>query len=90
MTNERIEEIVKKIKLVIFDEKSDLGPYDVIERVLKEELQWKCKARAAGTSGGIDPQDCDWPFCDCDPKANEVIAAIEESGYKIVKQETGS
>ena len=35
-----------------------------------------CKAKP-----NSDPQqDCDWPFCGCDPVANKVIEAIEESG----------
>ncbi len=44
-----------------------------------------CKARAAGTAGGNEGQDCDWPFCGCDPVADRVLAAIQESGLKIVK-----
>lgn len=42
-----------------------------------------CKAQRSGV-GGSDPQDCDWPFCDCDPKAEKVIEAIEESGFAVV------
>ena len=42
---------------------------------------WACKARAQGTPGGIDPVDCDWPFCGCDPHADKVIEAIQESDY---------
>lgn len=45
----------------------------------------ECAARKAGTPNGSYPQDCDWPFCGCDPKANKVIEAIEESGFRIVK-----
>jgi len=29
--------------------------------------------------GPNDPQDCDWPFCGCDPVANKVLTAVEES-----------
>lgn len=39
-----------------------------------------CAARRQSTAGGNDPADCDWPFCGCDPHADKVIAAIEESG----------
>lgn len=46
-----------------------------------------CKARANGTAGGNDPQDCDWPWCGCDPLADRVLAAISEQGLKIVKEE---
>lgn len=46
--------------------------------------RYECKARMAGTAGGNDPQDCDWPRCGCDPYANKVIEGIEESGYEIV------
>jgi hypothetical protein len=40
---------------------------------------WKCKADRSGI-GGNDPQDCDWPGCGCDPHADKVIAALQESG----------
>lgn len=38
----------------------------------------KCKARA---SSSPDPQDCDWPHCDCDPKAGRVVEALIEEGW---------
>lgn len=44
-----------------------------------------CKAQKSGV-GGSDPQDCDWPFCDCDPKAVKVLEAIQESGYVLTKE----
>lgn len=40
---------------------------------------WRCKARVQGSPGGNTPPDCDWPMCGCDPYANKVIAALEES-----------
>ena len=40
---------------------------------------WKCKARTANM-GANDPQDCDWPVCGCDPYADKVIEALQESG----------
>lgn len=43
-----------------------------------------CKARNANM-GANDPQDCDWPFCDCDPAANRVIAGLQEAGLQIVR-----
>jgi hypothetical protein len=27
------------------------------------------------------PQDCDWPFCGCDPHATKVIEALQEMGW---------
>jgi hypothetical protein len=47
-----------------------------------------CKARAASTAGGNDPQDCNWPWCGCDPLADRVLAAIQEQGLVIVKEGT--
>lgn len=38
------------------------------------ESDWKCKSRVSTVDG---PQDCDWPFCGCDPYANKVIEAIK-------------
>lgn len=46
-------------------------------------VQFKCKVRSANY-GANEPQDCDWPFCGCDPYADKVIAAIEESGFVII------
>lgn len=41
---------------------------------------WECGARKQGTAGGNDPADCNWPVCGCDPYADKVIAALDESG----------
>ena len=46
-----------------------------------------CKARAAAAAGGNEGQDCDWPWCGCDPVADRVLAAIQEQGLKIVKED---
>lgn len=45
-----------------------------------------CAAKHSDT-GANDPQDCDWPFCGCDPKADKVIEAIQESGFTLVRDE---
>jgi hypothetical protein len=37
---------------------------------------WKCKAQRTADP----PQDCDWPVCGCDPYADKVIEALQESG----------
>jgi hypothetical protein len=42
----------------------------------EREVEWKCKAQRTADP----PQDCDWPVCGCDPYADKVIAALEESG----------
>lgn len=38
-----------------------------------------CKVRAAGLTD--PPQDCDWPFCGCDPYADKVLEAVMESHH---------
>lgn len=38
-----------------------------------------CKVRAAGKTD--PPQDCDWPFCACDPYAAKVVDAVFDSGW---------
>lgn len=43
-----------------------------------------CAARRLNL-GANDPQDCDWPFCGCDPRADRVLDAIEESGAQLVR-----
>lgn len=47
--------------------------------------RWQCAARQRNI--GPDIQDCDWPFCGCDPYASKVLDAIAESGFKIVKDD---
>lgn len=47
---------------------------------------FKCKARSANM-GANDPQECDWPMCECDPYADKVIAALQESGYGAAQGE---
>ncbi len=44
---------------------------------------WQCGARKQGSAGGNDPADCDWPFCGCDPYADKVLSAAEESGQEF-------
>ena len=48
-----------------------------VEKLSIEDPSFVCKARSANTP---DPQDCGWPGCGCDPKANEVLAALDEEG----------
>lgn len=48
-----------------------------------EHKSWECAASKQGTAGGNDPADCNWPFCGCDPYANKVTTAIEESGFPV-------
>jgi hypothetical protein len=55
-------------------------------KFLREQPKPYCKARAAGTAGGNIGQDCDWPWCGCDPVADRVLAAIQDQGLKIVKE----
>lgn len=40
---------------------------------------WQCAARKY--NGPDTPADCDWPVCGCDPQADKVIAALDESGH---------
>lgn len=41
----------------------------------------KCRGR----NSYPEPQDCDWPFCGCDPHADRVLAALEESGHVVTR-----
>ena len=53
-----------------------------VEGGTEKEEGRMCQARPYGTGGG-DPQDCGWPMCGCDPHADKVIAALEESGITL-------
>jgi len=54
---------------------------------LRGLTRFRCKAREAGSAGGSDPQDCDWPFCGCLPEASAVLEAVEESGRFVPRAE---
>lgn len=56
------------------------GALDAISDLEGGLRRWACAARAQGTAGGNDPADCNWPVCGCDPAADRVIAALQESG----------
>jgi hypothetical protein len=75
--------------------RSDLiGQIDTLDRLLKKEgrkpiesddattrgpkADFICKVKAAGLTD--PPQDCDWPWCGCDPHADRVLAALQEEG----------
>lgn len=62
------------------------GPCRKASEFLRGNLKPFCQAHAAGSAGGNVPQDCSWPFCPCDPVANQVLAAIQESGLEIVRK----
>ncbi len=47
------------------------------EQVRAERREFTCAARKQSLP---EPADCDWPVCGCDPYADKVIAALEESG----------
>ena len=42
-----------------------------------ERERWKCKASATADP----PQDCDMPFCGCDPTFHAVMETLQESGW---------
>jgi len=50
--------------------------------------RWVCAARQRSIT--LDPQDCDWPGCGCDPLANKVLDTIAESGFVIVPKDPSS
>lgn len=60
---------------------SPLSPADLMGR--RAQISFTCAARRQGTAGGNDPADCDWPVCGCDPYADKVVAALQESGHLV-------
>lgn len=52
-----------------------------LENELALTATWRCRVREAGKTD--PPQDCNWPFCGCDPYAIKVMDAIEESGIPV-------
>ena len=47
-----------------------------LEAAERVRTGWKCKVKRTAAP----PQDCNWPFCGCDPAANRVRDAIEGGG----------
>lgn len=43
-----------------------------------ERVGWKCKA----DPHAVEPQDCDWPNCGCDPHADRVMHGLREQGWE--------
>lgn len=42
------------------------------------KASWKCRARPHA----IVPEDCNWPFCGCDPHVDKIIDALIECGWR--------
>ncbi|MFK4507677.1 hypothetical protein LPJ38_24160 [Bradyrhizobium daqingense] len=55
------------------------------EHISDWKPRWQCAVRQRKLASAEIAQDCDWPFCGCDPYADKVLDAIAESGLKIVK-----
>lgn len=50
----------------------------VMQRAAEANCEkWKCVARHGIATD--PPQDCDWPMCGCDPRANKVLEALQEA-----------
>lgn len=60
---------------------------DLIERLARSEPAVPvaegsvCAARTS--VGANDPQECDWPVCGCDPRAQKVLDALHEQGLAL-------
>ncbi|MDD5358304.1 MAG: hypothetical protein PHX80_04105 [Candidatus Nanoarchaeia archaeon] len=50
--------------------------------LVSSKYRWNCKANNTADP----PEECDWPFCDCDPFATKIIEAIDESGLSIIRE----
>lgn len=54
-----------------------MAEQEAADRAAANRPSWSCAARKQALP---EPGECDWPVCGCDPYANKVIAALEESG----------
>ena len=54
-----------------------IGAIEAAEFLLRHAPQWECLGRKQSLP---EPGECDWPVCGCDPHADKVIAALQESG----------
>lgn len=51
------------------------GHLEALADTIKPVGIWRCKANRTADP----PQDCDWPFCGCDPYASKVVDAVAEA-----------
>ena len=61
---------------------------EAISAQLEAKKEWTCKVRHAGTTD--PPQDCDWPWCGCDPQADRILAALQEEGLRVIDGGVGT
>lgn len=59
---------------------------EILEALVQDaaDASWQCATRKQSSP---EPADCNWPMCGCDPYADKVIAAMQESGF--VRDEAG-
>lgn len=49
----------------------------------ESSVGWKCAANPRA----VEPQDCEWPTCGCDPHVADLIETLANAGYVIVPKE---
>jgi hypothetical protein len=50
---------------------------DLVAEAILAFLEWKCKASPTSDS----PQDCDMPFCGCNPYWQDALTSAQEAGW---------
>jgi hypothetical protein len=59
---------------------ANLVKWENMVRALPEVAQstWQCKANPRS----VVPEDCNWPYCGCDPQAGRVMQGLIECGWE--------
>jgi len=80
VTIEQVEAMLRSFEqhpLTQWESRRILDTVDALLRDERARAEWKCKANSTADP----PQDCDYPFCGCDPNATKVIDTLQECGW---------
>ena len=58
------------------------GAYSVARKELEQRVKELTPHKCAATMGFDPPQDCNAPYCGCDPAWSECIKLLQECGWK--------
>lgn len=91
MTDEARDVLQDVVRKLCQDYGGNIGPSKGADAILaaltaagfKLEPKWECKAQKNPSPGGIEPQDCDWPWCGCDPAMEAILKELPEHGLTI-------
>ena len=85
INSEGMRRLVDALDAAISERDLYKGQAEINQRTIKEMAEAKREPKAqrcAATLGFDPPQDCDAPFCGCNPEWPKVIEMLQECGWK--------